>query len=173
MRISRKRPMQPEQQPVVPPGAKFLSVDPGLSGTGWAVWGPGQLPPLRSGSLSAPADRDWLIRARWLGNEVRHLAESWGVDYVVIEQPQFMESAGKGLIAAREGDLVKLSILVGVIAAQHSHSVLVEVREWKGSMSKEVSHRRIRSKLPGWVPCTATSHEMDAVGIGLFAKGVM
>ena len=94
---------------------------------------------------------------------------------VYAELPQFME-AGKGLAAARDGDLVKLTTVFGAVMGklcnnQSSIFCPVPIMEWKGNMPKDILEPRIRAKLPKWRPKTDKSHEMDAVGIGLFVKG--
>jgi len=84
---------------------------------------------------------------------------------------------GKGLAAARDGDLVTLAHLVGCI-----HGKLVPfatctfapvlINDWKGSLPKDICESRIKSLLPKWKPTTTTTHEIDAVGIGLYCKGL-
>lgn len=95
---------------------------------------------------------------------------------VYVEQPAFMETAGKGLSAARDGDLVTLSALFGMIAGRLTDGRAnlfcpVIISTWKGSMSKDITATRVKNKLPSWKPATGTSHEIDAVGIGLHCKG--
>lgn len=91
---------------------------------------------------------------------------------VYCEFPQFFSSAGGQMCAAR-GDLAKLTFLVGRIAESCYHHqvkfVPVEVNTWKGQLPKEVVEKRVCNKL-GIRHGKITSHAMDAVGIGMWAK---
>ena len=157
----------------------FLTVDPGLGGTGWAVWSRETFkaccPPLDSGAIVlARRSRPWWWHCIEIAERVRCIMQQSSAAIVYVEQPQFME-AGKGLAAARDGDLVKLTSIFGAIMGVcNNQSRLfcpVPIPEWKGNMPKDVFEPRIRSRIPKWKPKTGTTHEMDAVGIGLFVKG--
>ena len=162
----------------------IMTVDPGLGGTGYAIWERTDfdkcVPPVESGSL-APSDfpyckdKPWWVAAFAIATTLRNRCQRFAVAAVYLEQPAFMEG-GKGLAAARDGDLVKLTSLYGIIAGHCCDSgsrlfVPVPISEWKGNMPKDVCHPRIFKKLPGWKPGTSTTHEVDAVGIGLYVKG--
>ena len=174
---------------ILTPGGlgNFISIDPGLGGTGYAIWSRERATklenPIESGSIQAPVDGRLEVRMAWLCVAIRHICSQHSVLELVIEQPQFMEG-GKGLVAARDGDLVTLSILVGAlcgslwrcengrdIAASYG-THLVPVNVWKGNMSKDLTDTRVRSKLPKWKNQSDTTHESDAVGLGLYAKGM-
>lgn len=163
-----------------------LTVDPGLGGTGWAVWSRENFDdlvrPVSSGSIEASHHRasgnpyQWYERASIIADELLGIKQRWNSAIVYVEQPAFMESAGKGLSAARDGDLVTLSALFGIIAgrltdARSSLFCPVLIHAWKGSMDKDITKIRVLEKLPGWKPATGTTHEIDAVGIGLHVKG--
>jgi hypothetical protein len=160
----------------------FLSIDPGLDGTGWSAWSRKDhgllVPPLGSGTVECHyPEWPWWIRAQAISAAVQNLAWRFEACYIYVELPRFMESAGAGLAAARKGDLVKLAFLVGDIAGRLCGPpavrtyVPVPVADWKGGMPKTICHNRILERLPGWKPTTKTSHELDSVGIGLFVKG--
>lgn len=159
----------------------ILTIDPGLGGTGWALWELEKfsllVPPLDSGAITiARGDRPWWWHCIEVAQHVQCIMQQSGASTVYVEQPQFMEG-GKGLAAARDGDLVKLTSIFGAIMGicnnQNRAFCPVPIPEWKGNMPKEVFEPRIRSKLPRWSPKTKTTHEMDAVGIGLFVKGYL
>lgn len=174
---------------ILTPGGlgNFISIDPGLGGTGYAVWSRERASkledPIESGSIPAPADGALEVRMAWICAAIRHVCSKNSVVELVIEQPQFMEG-GKGLVAARDGDLVVLSMLTGalcgslwrcengrdVAASYGTH--LVPVNVWKGNMSKEMTEERVRKKLPAYCRTTKTTHESDAIGLGLYAKGL-
>ncbi len=165
----------------------FISIDPGLGGTGYAIWSRERAnvleTPIVSSSIEAPSEGPIEMRMNWLCVALRKVCSDHKVVEVVIEQPQFMEG-GKGLVAARDGDLVKLSILTGALIGQmwrweNGNDVaasygthLVPVNQWKGNMSKELTDARVKQRLPKWRNGSGTSHESDAVGIGLYAKGM-
>lgn len=170
-----------EAQPIVANTGgigRIMAIDPGLGGTGYAMWNRFDkaklYPPLESGSIAARKDGDQWSRIDGVCIALRMLAQQHLVHEVVIEQPQFFEG-GKGIVAARDGDLVILSIMVGAIMGRlcdgSTIGHLVPVNVWKGQLKKEECERRIRARLQGWSPKTTTSHEIDAVGIGLWAKG--
>jgi hypothetical protein len=85
-----------------------------------------------------------------------------------------MFGSAKGYAVAASGDLVKLSCLVGMIAglckAMGIIIYLVPVAKWKGQLTKEAVIYRIE-KILG--KCTYEKDEWDAVGIGLWAKGLL
>ncbi len=164
-----------------------MSIDPGLGGTGYAVWDPAdwdrKVPPIDSGCVSA-TDGDWIKRMDVISDLLSLVCQQHRVDEAWMELPAFMEG-GVGMTAARKGDLVKLVATFGSIAGrcfQGTRSPYcfnawtatlhpVEVHEWKGNLPKDLCQRRILKRLPGWTPKTGTTHEVDAVGIGLYCKG--
>lgn len=160
----------------------YLSIDPGITGTGWALWNVGDdwhecRKPWSVGIWNPPGKLAWEDRALWLGLELWKLNfVKERIDQVWIEYPAFFETAG-GTMVARRGDLLKLTYCVGVLAGVMSHHgkkiYLIPVRSWKGQLPKEVVERRVR-RLVGDHAMDGTrfrSHIYDAVGLGLFAKG--
>jgi hypothetical protein len=165
----------------------FMTVDPGLGGTGWAIWKRDNFhdlcEPVCSGSIDDPTRMyptaepfTWWERSSIICDTLQGLAQRYVSFVIYVEQPMFMETSGKGLSAARDGDLVTLSALFGMIAGRacNGNSRMfcpVQIPTWKGSMSKDVTKVRVMDKLPRWKPTTNTTHEIDAVGIGLHVKG--
>lgn len=153
----------------------LCAVDPGINGTGIALWCPGDdLYPFGTDVLNAPRKLTWWRKALYLADAVADVVdEHRDIAILVCECPQFFASAGGEMVAGR-GDLVKLAIAVGCIAGRVESNTRsceffpVEVNDWKGQLSKENVERRIRRKLPLG---EYTSHAWDAVGIGLFARG--
>jgi hypothetical protein len=159
---------------------RLLTVDPGLGGTGWASWNRMDrnrlVPPNNSGVVNTTA-LEHVRRMQEIAAGLEIVVAQELVFVVVLECPQFMEG-GKGIIAARDGDLVSLSILTGFLLASMMRvnrctGHLVIVSTWKGNMSKEMTAERVAFRLPGYTPRTTTTHEMDAIGLGLFLKGAM
>lgn len=148
----------------------WISIDPGLSGTGWAVWERRTLK--ASGSVSQRGD-DWYVRATAIADKVNTIAADWVVTKAFFELPQFIQ--GRYEVNA-SGDLVKLCVTTGLIMGRLPAIVVVEpvrVIDWKGQLSKELTLTRVSVALStrGYKLQTATTHEVDAVGIGLYKLG--
>jgi Holliday junction resolvasome RuvABC endonuclease subunit len=165
----------------------FLTVDPGLGGTGWALWSRSVfdklVPPTASGTITLPQSMDdwpWQRRAKEIGNSLHSQVATRAIGEMYVEEPQFFE-AGKGIAAARTGDLVKLAVTAGVIIGAccggrtgQLEPKWISIVQWKGQVDKEVVRLRVMKRLsgfPNWKPRTNTSHEIDAIGMGLFIKG--
>lgn len=164
-----------------------LSVDPGLSGTGFAVWNwttwKDLEPPLAAGILDAQLDRKsqqkpWVARAYAVGRAFDALLQDLTPVYCYVEWPNFRSGAGGHMCAAR-GDLGKLYFVCGVLAEvcrKHGcHFVPVGVPEWKGQLSKEMVASRVQARI-GTAACKRLelqTHAWDAVGLGLTVKGYM
>ena len=167
---------------VLEAGARaYAAIDPGVDGPGGAIFAPGPpgARPAASGSVSAGGEGSWDERAiKTVVLLRRAIEDSWAgvVQAAYIEEPQFFEG-GRGIVTARGGSLVKLCLLAGMIAGRLSvtmHTVrLVPVRDWKGSCPKDVMEPRILRKLKGWNPVTGTTHELDAVGLGMYVRGAL
>lgn len=159
-----------------------MSIDPGFTGTGYAIWKRETFdklePPIASGSIVVRTDKLWWIDASHAADTLISLCQRYCVYNVYAELPKFMETAGAGLSAARDGDLVKLTTLFGIIAGRLCDNRVriftpVPVQEWKGNMPKDICNQRILGRFNGtWKPVTKTTHEVDAVGIGLYVKGL-
>lgn len=157
----------------------LYSIDPGLSGTGWAEWKSrrfpnraGVIPASRtpeSGLLADQCEEVCVSLLRVVPLVHRHRAT-----HIFIEMPQMMTNV-KG-IAAQGGSIYKLTFLVGYIARALCECTVhtVTVAEWKGQLPKDVVQRRIEREL-GIERCRELgikTHAYDAVGIGLWATGM-
>lgn len=157
-----------------------ISIDPGVSGTGVAVWDEPVwsrfFPPALTCNLPTYKGKDWNAKAQIVGDEIDRFLSEYRVVMVYVEWPEFMPGSLKGNAAAVKGDLQKLTYSVGVIGRVcHAHSVgleVIPVSVWKGQLSKAVVKERIRRRYADiGVELCASSHAIDAVGIGLHAKG--
>lgn len=149
----------------------WASVDPGLDGTGWAVWSKdNELIDYGVIKLSKQANT-FTDRKRLLTNGLYIQLAPYNIRTVYIEYPKKFNSL-KGDMVADKGDLVKLAELVGYFTAYFNVleiSVIdIDINKWKGQMSKEAVINRISRLLPGINP---HSHDWDAIGIGLYVKG--
>ena len=163
-----------------PSWTRVLAIDPGLGGTGWALWTveseTGSIPD-GVGVIHGKAKDDTLA-ARC--EEIAHrliltgMETSWMTPTaVLIELPQHMASAAG--IAAQSGGIYKLTFLAGYLArALHPAEVFVVTPgEWKGQLPKHVIQSRVERVL-GQDMCKTLnikSHAWDAVGLGLWAMG--
>lgn len=158
----------------------ILSIDPGLSGTGVAVWAYEEweklVPPVLTKNiyetkglnhLSVRMDSLWENLWKWK-LEATACAQ---IEGVMIEQPKDFDSV-KGQAAAKESSIVKLSMLIGYLTCGFVSKgipvLYVGVNEWKGQLPKDLVKNRLQSTFPD-LKCE--SHSWDAVGIGLNRKG--
>jgi len=160
----------------------MLTIDPGLSGTGWAIFHGKEL--IDHGTLHVGTKGDWIERAFQIARSLEYVAEySKGIDLVVIEKCRNLPSA-KGVAATLSDAIVKLAIFTGMcvmVCGQHAaHIELIEPSAWKGSMSKDVMDRRVARALGAddrqckkpvkFIDSKlgkTSSHTRDAIGIGL------
>lgn len=166
------------------PRRLFITIDPGIGGTGVAVWDYdyfGRLvPPIASTSFGGKVKNGW-------ENSVAEISRQFGIyvrlympEKIYFELPALMNSA-VGHIASQKGDLVKLAIAAGAIIGAAAFTArtsfeAIPVATWKGQLPKAESTRRILERLPrGYFASyyKPTSHEIDAIGIGLHVKGCL
>lgn len=157
-----------------------LSIDPGLGGTGIAVWdryswsasivrGPttsfNVFDKSRSDNLSDRIDNI-------LGQFYTLLSSA---SEVHMEYPEYFDDLG-GNRTAKRGDLVKLTFVAGAIfGCCYSCGVKVKLYKpttWKGQLTKDQVEIKIRHILEGKCDLSGVkSHSWDAIGIGLFGQG--
>ena len=159
----------------------ILSIDPGLGGTGFALWLDGKLQ--KVGIIKPRStDSDYYDRGMSIAEGYNNLlveiepkrSDVENLNVVYIEYPAFFGGAGGTMVAAR-GDLVKLSWIAGTICglsiARNWIPIMVNVHDWKGQLPKDVVISRIKDKYPEVGVFDIQSHAWDAVGIGLYAQG--
>jgi hypothetical protein len=148
--------------------AKKITIDPGATGSGWAVWDAKWML-LGNGIVIPPSAFAWETKAYWVVTRLEEVAEKWGCTEGYIEYPAFFQVHGAGV--ATSGALVKLAWFVGLVCGSLPFPPeLVTVNEWKGQLPKEVVIKRIKKILPA---VNAKSHDWDAIGMGLYLKGDM
>lgn len=164
-----------------------ISFDPGVRGTGMAVWDHDQWEdddalPIVMASFVPPGSFPWVRAAKHVMDSVNSVINGMpypnkGLTAVYLEMPQYMGqgNAGGEAVAAR-GDLQKLTFMAGMLASfgwwAGAKVKPYTVSEWKGQMPKKLCEMRIRQLLPGLNPVKITDHAWDAVGIGCYAKGI-
>jgi len=159
----------------------ILAIDPGLSGTGYSFHADHEAMPILAGSIYAPSTvTEWLdkanyIRARLVDTILVTCITAKERLAVVIEQPSVMSSSEKGVASAGKGDVIKLSMFVGMLAATLIDNGVdsvefVPVIVWKGQTSKYVVNKRVE-RITGPLPYKA--HALDAIGIALWKMGYL
>lgn len=149
-----------------------MSIDPGLSGSGYAIWEKDRLQ--KSGVVASRA-KGWREQGEQVAAELHSISRAHTVEKVFCEYPEYFQSAG-GLVTARSGSLVKLAWFCGFLNALFATEFIpfefVEVNLWKGQLKKDIVEQRVKRILRCKTD-TIVSHAIDAVGIGLFVHGRM
>jgi hypothetical protein len=154
----------------------YATIDPGLGGTGLAIWDKNLLHPVNTYAITVGAIGDWLQRAQTYGIrlDMAIKKEETPIQKIYIEYPRLMATAS-GMASAERGDVFKLMFLVGVYAEvcwrNGLEFVPLPVNTWKGTMSKEVVAKRILQRLGE--NAKFPNHTEDAVGMGIYLKGLM
>lgn len=157
---------------------KMLAIDPGLQGTGLALFLAPTVRPVAVTVLKRQTVGQWWDRAlllaeqavTWASAEARRHGPA-AVGVVLCEFPQYQASPGRAM-GWRTGDLQRLTFLTGVLAAGFPDAQFQPVvpSAWKGQLPKTVVEMRIRERL-GDTTCARLgiqTHAWDAVGLGLW-----
>lgn len=155
----------------------LLTVDPGVGGTGWAYWWPKEEKPETTGVLRAPVLGEWLERVYHIAGEFEELLHGWPrvfrPELVVFEDQSIWDDSVAAHAAKRSGGVVKLAQLTGMLACKAMDNGcrvwFCSVRAWKGQLPKRAVQKRIERILGKKYP----NHSADAVGIGLYLKGLL
>jgi len=164
------------------PLERVICVDPGLGGTGWALFesistGDKKLEaPVLTGVIEAPRNEKWDNRVWSVCSSFGGVLASAMTANVVIEFPVLFSGHAKSQSSAARGDLFKLTYLVGGIAqvarqATGNLPILITPSEWKGQLPKDVVIARIKKAYGKKADEFTKDHEADAVGMGLALQG--
>jgi hypothetical protein len=157
--------------------SRILSIDPGISGTGFALWSENRELPLKVGNVYSRAGT-WQTRANLLPGKLdEEIGAQPLLQRVYIEFPQRFNSAvGNAASSGEESDLLKLTYLIGCFGLfffeRRIQTHLIPVNVWKAQLSKEAVIHRIRKRLPDIDTMKPASHTWDAIGLGLYARGL-
>jgi hypothetical protein len=149
----------------------IATVDPGVSGLGWAVWNDEQLEAY--GNIYADKRyTTWTARASEIELKFRQeVLLKYPLKKVYIEFPEYQTGA-TGHAANVKGDVLILACLIGFLGCSCLSMAIpwipVLVSDWKGQLKKEIVELRIRKVIPD---LKAKSHAVDAIGIGLWLQG--
>jgi hypothetical protein len=129
---------------------KFMTIDPGLSGTGWAVFRDKEL-------INWGIVRGKGITFQKKAEDIVFKLDAFTEGEVFCEWPSF-----QGLIAQNTGSIIKLSYLIGRLDQKFGMK-LIPVSQWRGTCPKEVLWRRAEKffRRKGF-----KSHSGDAVAMG-------
>jgi hypothetical protein len=163
-----------------------MTIDPGIAGSGFAVWDKFQWDLMMTSNIGYKSS-NLIFKPPMI-----HLVKKFNTDFkymlflqtfikalnikrIYCEKPKFMGmGSAKGHMVAVKGDLITLAIFVGSLKAtallNHVPMYMVEISEWKGTLSKEIVNEKILTLWPG---CKAKSHDWDAIGIGLYLLGLI
>ena len=155
----------------------LIAIDPGVE-LGWAFWPEGKLHPSACGLVKPKRkQKDFFSSMQSTVDQLDDLLDGYEPAVLAIEWPAYFDSVG-GRAAAGSGSIVKLAFGIGQIAqlAAAREIILdaVEVMKWKGQLPKEVVIKRINKIIPAYQMdfLTPTSHAYDAIGIGLYCRGL-
>ncbi len=143
---------------------KVLTIDPGIAGTGWAYWEKEEL--ISTGIIKPSSHMPWESKSKFVMVKLKDIMAEKKPHAVYVELPESFGGA-RGMATSGGGSLVKLTLLVGAIMHEFM-AIPVGIRAWKGQLPKHIVEKRVKELLPN---CKATSHAMDAVGIGLYVQG--
>lgn len=158
----------------------LLAIDPGLQGTGVAIWkGKTSTPILADVLTSRGAEsKEWIDRVNRIAIQVQELAIEHNVRHIVCEMME-MHMSARAQMMWKSGDFQRTLFLIGAIyGVCESFIVGFDVTppsQWKGQLPKSVTIKRVR-RILGDRTCERLGidkHAWDAVGIGLWHMGYM
>jgi len=142
---------------------EILGIDPGLRCCGLALYNSGII---STKSIRSSMGNSLSNRVSYITSESVAFAKS--VDLLILEHMRVYPMQ-KG----DPNDLIDISILVGSLMAtiQHKECILASARQWKGQTPKNVSHKRIESRL-GYDISDISSDARDAIGLMFYGKDI-
>lgn len=155
----------------------LVAIDPGVY-AGWAFWPVNRKYPVRCGVVKPHKKfKDFFLNMHSTVHQLGEIILRLKPKYVVCEWPQSFTSVG-GRAATGAGSIIKLAFGIGQLAmvadACAAKFIPVPVAQWKGQLSKRIVIKRIKKRLtPARIEyLEPESHAWDALGIGLFCKGL-
>ena len=156
----------------------LLAVDPGIRGSGIAVFNHGTLVHasyVRSTRAHGDGPAEVLAMAQAI--MTRCTNHFLAVTEIVVEWPQVYRA---GKLKGDPNDLLPLAAVAGALAAIKSGAISSRYRpnEWKGQLPKDVANARVLARLTAFEHPTIEStpkphlhNVIDAIGIGLHHLG--
>jgi hypothetical protein len=171
----------------------WLSIDPGLSGTGIALWKGSKLQ--GTDNLHFHGFAEWNFNATVMVQRLKELyLFHYDIYFICYELPAFMQRAQ---MQNAKQDIVKLTMFAGMIHGLSTEYVKVptnlmmnglydaicpvRILDWKGQVEKKLMNERTikackrnpeRIAMTKPLESIKTTHEIDAIGIGLYMLGM-
>ncbi len=156
---------------------RVIFIDPGIGGTGYAIWFYGEFSSYESGDTLYGPNEYGIINCKDVNVQLekfKRMIAYFRPLLMYIEDAAFMTGSLKGQAAARTGSVVKLAQYIGrlqqICQELRVTTELISVMKWKGTLPKKVVWDRIFKVLPD---LKAKSHALDAIGLGLWKMGVI
>jgi hypothetical protein len=152
-----------------------MTVDPGSTGSGIAIWDEEEWDKRSNGSKKPiyPMYQGVLNREDKILYGLKKLIAVCNVRKAYVENAAYMGESLKGHMVAGGGKLVKLAEFIGkVLNIFEDYGVeaeLVNPQKWKGTMTKQAVIKRICKRCPNM---EGDSHSWDAIGLGLYVMGI-
>lgn len=158
-----------------------IAVDPGLQGTGIAVFHRETLiDAVVLTTASKHKSRSWPARADELADMLHGFCDQGkqtmrGERTIILcEMPEFQAGSARSM-GWKTGDLQRLAYLVGLFAGRcrEHHFAPVSVSLWKGQLPKTVVQERVTARIGAATikQVGVETHAWDACGIGLWGLG--
>lgn len=156
----------------------LVAIDPGVH-LGWAFWPDNKRYPVRCGVVKPQhgKSKDFFLNIHSTTHQLGEIILMLKPKFIVCEWPQSFTSVG-GRAASGAGSIIKLAFGIGQLAmiadACEASFIPIPVAQWKGNLSKHIVIKRIKKTLTSarLNYLEPFSHSWDAIGIGLFCKGM-
>jgi len=160
--------------------SRLMAIDPGLQGTGVAIFKMGKPRPVYCAVIKSrgAVGPSWTDRVHRIAEQVSDLCVEHNVRGIVCEMME-MHQSPRAQMMWKTGDLQRTLFLTGAFFGMTEAGVvnfrLVPPSEWKGQLPKSVTINRINKLLGKGVgtELEIESHAWDAVGIGLWHMGFL
>lgn len=155
--------------------SNFVAVDPSISETGLCAFVDGK--PVAAWRVTSGTGGVWPRRVTSMANRVQDSLAGRGYSTLprLIEMPQIYMST------PNPENILLLTLVVGRLT--QNDSIYVRPRKWKGNVKKDVMTRRIAAQVKkefpdlhkqlAKVPAGVRHNALDAVGIGLWYRGLL
>ena len=158
----------------------LMAIDPGLQGTGVAIWTKDRPVPVLATVLTSKGaeSKDWIHRVSRISEQIQDLAMEHDVQEVVCEMME-MHMSARAQMMWKSGDFQRTLFLIGAMYGVTESFVVkwsvTPPSQWKGQLPKSITIKRVR-RILGDRACARLGidkHAWDAVGIGLWHMGAM
>jgi hypothetical protein len=155
----------------------LMTIDPGLQGTGIAIWKDRRLVYTTVLTSRGAESSDWIDRVNRIAVQVQELAIEYHVREMVSEWMEMHQSA-RAQMMWKSGDFQRTLFLIGTIYGLCEHFVVefttIPPSKWKGQLPKSVTINRVKKILGPSIGARLgiETHAWDAVGIGLWHLGI-